>query len=182
MKDGGLLFKNSGPLYKVDCCSNLEWALNDVYHHSTEQDADGSFWVPSVMATSLYDGTPLTHREDAITKISTDGGVLYKRSVTEMFKENDLVWILGIGFSRDPIHLNDIQPALQDSEFWERGDVLLSLKNRHMVFLYRPDTGKIIWYRVGPWLNQHDADFVDDSQVMVFGNNYAEVPVGPQPF
>ncbi len=182
MEDGGLILKDYSPVYKIDHCSRIEWTVNGVYHHSTERDADGSFWIPSILDPSPYEGTPLAHSDDAIEKISTDGKVLFKKSVTEIFKDNDLFWMLGVGYTEDPLHLNDIQPALYDSEYWKRGDVLVSLKNRSVVFLYRPETGKIIWYRMGPWLNQHDADFVGDSQIMVFGNDIIDVPVGPSTF
>ena len=40
-----------------------------------------------------------------------------------------------------------------------------------MVMLYRPSINKVIWYQLGPWLNQHDPDFLSQSQISVFGND-----------
>ena len=37
--------------------------------------------------------------------------------------------------------------------------------------MYRPKTNKIIWLKTGPWLNQHDVDFVGESKISVFGND-----------
>ena len=73
--------------------------------------------------------------------------------------------------NEDPIHMNDIQPALTDSNYWKKGDLLLSLRNRSTVMLYRPSTNKIIWLKTGLWMNQHDVNFVDDETVSLFGNN-----------
>jgi hypothetical protein len=71
----------------------------------------------------------------------------------------------------DPIHMNDVQPALVDSRFWRKGDLLISARHLSTVFLYRPSTGRIVWYKTGPWLNQHDANFLGDSRITVFGND-----------
>jgi hypothetical protein len=48
---------------------------------------------------------------------------------------------------------------------------LISVRNKSTVFLFRPSTNKILWLKTGPWLNQHDVDFVDSTRVGVFGNN-----------
>ena len=37
--------------------------------------------------------------------------------------------------------------------------------------LYRPSTNKILWLKTGPWMNQHDLNFVDEHTISVFGNN-----------
>jgi hypothetical protein len=37
--------------------------------------------------------------------------------------------------------------------------------------LYRPSTNKILWLKTGPWMNQHDMNFVDDHTISVFGND-----------
>jgi len=59
---------------------------------------------------------------------------------------------------------------------------LLSARNLSSVFLYRPSTDKIIWHKMGPWLNQHDADFVDDHRISVFDNNVYGGAPKDQPF
>ena len=40
-----------------------------------------------------------------------------------------------------------------------------------MILIYRPSTDKIIWYKIGPWLNQHDPDFLDQNRISIFGND-----------
>jgi hypothetical protein len=99
--------------------------------------------------------------------------LLFKKSITDILLENGYRGLLfGIGpMERDPLHLNDIQPALTSTEYWQKGDLLISIRNKSTVFLYRPSSNKILWLKTGPWLNQHDANFVDESRISIFGNN-----------
>lgn len=173
--DGGLIFHNfEGPLFKVDACSNVNWVINQDFHHSIEQDADGNLWVPSVIQPSSYDKLKFkNYRDDAITKVSPDGKVLLKISVSKILEENGYRGLLfGAGpYNRELVHLNDIQPALYSTKYWQKGDLLLSMRHRSTVFLYRPSTNKILWLKTGPWLNQHDPDFIGQSKISVFGND-----------
>jgi len=47
----------------------------------------------------------------------------------------------------------------------------LSLRNLSMILLYRPSEEKVIWYRRGPWLHQHDVDVISNHEISVFDNN-----------
>ncbi|MCH8857610.1 MAG: hypothetical protein IIA03_15585, partial [Proteobacteria bacterium] len=50
-------------------------------------------------------------------------------------------------------------------------DVVLSARNISTVFLFRPSTGKIVWLKTGPWLNQHDVDYHGNGNYTIFGND-----------
>ncbi len=76
--------------------------------------------------------------------------------------------------------MNDVQPALSSSKYWEKGDLLISCRNLSTVFLYRPGTGRILWFKTGPWLVQHDVNFFGDSRITVFGDDViGSGPEGP---
>ena len=183
-KGGGLIFKNTSPLRKIDACSNLIFQnAHDEFHHSIETDIEGNIWVPS----HIYPQTlPIQkvgndsrddrgYYDDAIVKLSPDGEILFEKSVSQIFIENDLEYLLfAVGnkrFNNDPIHLNDIQPVNFDGKFWKKGDVFLSLRHQSMVLLYRPLTNKIIWKGTGPFFYQHDVDILNDHTISVFNNN-----------
>ena len=182
--DGGLLFQDDTPLRKINACSNLTFQnSHDRFHHSIETDIDGNIWVPSrfypqslpiekvgrntVSEGGLYD--------DAIAKLSPDGEILFEKSVSQIFIDNGLEYLLfSVGdrsFDTDPIHLNDIQPINFDGEFWKKGDVFLSLRHQSMVLLYRPSTNEIVWKGVGPFFHQHDVDILDNHRISIFNNN-----------
>ncbi len=174
LSDGGIIFQNGGPLFKVNTCSNIEWGIKGFFHHSIEQDPDGNFWVPSAFWPASYDKDVFVRYEDnAIAKVSPDGKVLFKKSVSKILEENGYRGLLfGAGpYDWDAIHLNDIQPAHYSTEYWEKGDLLVSIKNRSAIFLYRPSTDKIVWLKTGPWINQHDPDYIGQSKISLFGND-----------
>ena len=187
LKDGGLVFQDSSPLRKIDECSNLIFQnTQDRFHHSIETDIDGNIWVPSYMYPQTLPiekvGRDIEEEhgyiDDGIVKLSPNGEVLFEKSVSQIFIDNNLEYLLfavgDFGFTKDPIHLNDIQPVDFDGNFWKKGDVFLSLRHQSMVLLYRPLTNKIIWKGTGPFFRQHDVNILNDHKISVFNNNNKE--------
>jgi len=188
-EDGGLIFQDASPLVKIDINSQLVWQNEvDEFHHSIEQDHEGNFWVPTSVSPyqvdKKYVGTTFGRfRDDAITKVSADGEILFQKSVTNILIENNLKSLLfqvnNRDFLNDPIHLNDIQPVLTDGPHWKRGDVFLSLRHQSMIILYRPSTNKIIWKGGTFYIHgQHDIDILDDHRISIFNNNAMTFKVG----
>ncbi len=52
------------------------------------------------------------------------------------------------------------------------------MRNLSLVALYRPSTGRILWWRSFPWRFQHDVNILDDHRISVFDNNVLESPGG----
>jgi len=177
--DGSIIFNNYlSPLIKVDKNSKLIWGVNGIFYHSIEYDADGNVWVSSIIKPSPFLPDLLNdYQDDAITKISPNGKLLFRKSVAQILVENGYrTLLLGVGtYEKDLLHLNDIQPALSSGNYWIKGDLLISLRNKSTVFLYRCSTNKILWLKTGPWLNQHDVDFIDSGRIGIFGNNTVRV-------
>lgn len=175
LEDGGLIVKNHySPLFRLDACAREVWRnASQTFHHSTESDGTGNFWVPGVERPSRIDGVVNSFQDDVIALVDSSGRVLQQRSVAQVLINNGLmplVFTLGV-YVDDPLHLNDIQPVLEDGPYWKAGDLFLSLRKRSMVLLYRPSTDAVVWYRIGPWLSQHDVDILDDHRIAVFNNN-----------
>lgn len=163
------------PLIRVDACSNLKLIRQDaVYHHSIERGLNGGYWVASLVEPSSVDLGDEGFIEDELSLISSDGKVIFQKSLPDILIENSLETLLygwGMKSDNDPTHLNDIQPVYEDGRYWKTGDVFLSLRNRSLVLLYRPSTNKILWFRQGPWIHQHDVNVLNDHQISVFSNN-----------
>lgn len=179
--DGSLIFQDYTPLRKINKCSQLIWQNQEErFHHSNEQDHEGNLWIPTHMypyaisAEKVGDDVE-NYLDDAITKVSPDGKILFQKSVSELFIENDMEYLLfAVGdrvFDFDPIHLNDIEPVLSDGKYWEQGDVFISLRHQSMIILYRPKTNKILWVGTGHFNHQHDVNIVDDHRISIFENN-----------
>ncbi|MDO8206380.1 MAG: arylsulfotransferase family protein [Gallionella sp.] len=191
LADGDIIFNNFTSLVRLSPCNSKPvWVFDEVMHHSNEIDESGSaLWVPSVAQDGLADNPWLRDkiRDDALAHVSTDGRLLEKRSFARILRDNGMESMLlgmsGLQINSDPIHINQIKAAHQDSRYWQRGDLLISARHLSTLFLYRPSTDKIIWHQTGPWMNQHSVDFVDDHSISVFNNNVVSGPItGKQMF
>jgi len=170
-RDGGMIFNSIySPLIKVDICSNLEWFNTEISHHSNEFDFDGNIWTPATLSNSKFKGFRKKFIDDSVNKVSKDGKTLFSKSVIEILVDNNLDHLIGDA-SDDPIHLNDVQPTISDTDYWNKDDLFLSLRELSLILLYRPSTNKIIWYQQYPWVFQHDVDIINDKEIMIFNNN-----------
>ncbi len=181
LDDYSIIFKLDYDLYRLDSNSKLTW-LNEsmMFHHTLEMDHEGNIWSPATIDNGVLNlnskvvnyGTDLPFRDEYITKIDpATGTVLFSKSVAEILIENNYTGLVYGFWQYDPIHLNDIEPVLNDSKYWKKGDLFLSCRNLHTILLYRPSTGKIIWLRTGLWVNQHDVDLKDSTHITVLNNN-----------
>ena len=183
-RDGGLLF-STAPLIKIDQCSNLIFS-NDKrrFHHSVAKDIDENIWVPTIIYPQTLSaekvgrtlGIDGGYSDDGIMKLSPNGEVLFEKSVSQIFVDNGLEYLLFTvsnmsSFKNDPIHLNKIEPVNFDGDYWKKGDVFLSLRHQSMVLLYRPATNEIIWKGTGPFFHPHDVDILDDHRISLLNNN-----------
>lgn len=178
LDDGDIIYNSGAFMARQSICSGKPvWVLDDAFHHSNELDAEGNVWAPSISPDGISDDPWLQEkmRDDALAQVSPDGKLLEKRSFLRILRDNGMealaVGMSGYVLEEDPIHMNEIQPALSDTRYWKRGDLLISARNLSTVFLYRPSTNKILWHSVGPWKNQHAAQFIDDHRISVFDNN-----------
>lgn len=183
-EDGRLIIKDHyAPLIGLDACGRELWRQDGLlFHHSTESDGAGGFWIPGVMTPGTISETAADFVEDAIVHVGADGKILWRRSLTGLLLDQGLDHLLfsGEDYRNDPLHLNDIEPALSDGRFWKAGDLFLSLRNQSLIMLYRPATDEIVWMQQGPWLNQHDVDILDDHRIAVFDNRLYNKGRGPR--
>ena len=178
--EDGSLTAISGLVFKIDFCSNLQW-INDeeIFHHSKMLNPEGNIWIGGQMnprSQYVKKYAIKDFSDDSIIKINTDGKILYNKSVTEILIENNIVadnFALTTSLSNqlDPIHLNDIEPAFTDTEYWQQGDVFISIRHQSAIIHYRPSTNKVINYITGPFAQQHDVDIISDKEISIFNNN-----------
>jgi hypothetical protein len=176
LKDSSLVFNTQYLLFKVDKHSKIVWVNKHIFHHAIESASDTSVWACGTIVNKRPKYM-LTHKDtlvnDAVTLVSTNTGkVIFQKSLYDMLNENGYNYLITIGpFENDAFHLNEVDPAPKDTKYWIKGDLLISMRHRNTVFLYRPSTNKILWLKTGPWANQHSCTFMDDERIMVFGND-----------
>ena len=142
-------------------------------------DLDGNIWVGILMRPeSKYVKKYFlnNYQEDGIAKVSSNGEILYSKSVNELLIENN-IFPKNFAYNsfqlttKNPTHLNDIEPAFTDTEYWKKHDIFMSLRNLSAIVHYRPSTNKIINYITGPFAEQHDVDIISDKEISIFNNN-----------
>ena len=181
LEDGSIISESDySPVFKIDFCSDLIW-INDeeVFHHSKMLDHESNIWLGGQMNPKSYYVKKYSLKnfyDDSIIKINTDGKILFNKSVSEILIENDIVpnnfaYVTLMSKDNDPIHLNDIEPALTDTQHWKQGDVFLSLRHQSSIIHYRPSINKVINYITGPFAQQHDVDIISDKEISIFNNN-----------
>jgi hypothetical protein len=73
------------------------------------------------------------------------------------------------------VHLNKIDELTSDiaDDFplFEAGDLALSIRALNIIMVVDPGTGAVKWWRIGPWVRQHDPEFRSGGTIVVFNNN-----------
>jgi hypothetical protein len=185
--DGDVIFNFPGlGLVRMDRCGEVEWKLPVNPHHSIHIADDGNIWTLGQIyydqPTPDFPGLRPPFRDDVILEISPDGKVLREWSILKLLYDNDLVGALfpaGMAvFEGEPmtdiLHTNDVEilSAMDASAFalFEAGDAVVSIRNLNLLMVLDPDTGIVKWTQTGPWLRQHDPDFLPDGRILVFDN------------
>lgn len=179
----------SNNLYRLDSLSNVIWHNTERnFHHSINVSHEGNIWVCTSgmrgFVSRRYGGQESYYRDDFITKVHSETGeILFNKSISEILMENGYKsfvygyqtnWDKYTGYP-DPIHLNDIEPVLHDGLYWKKGDLFISIRNKSLVFHYRPETNEIKHLIYGPFCNQHDVDVISNDEISIFNNNSTDL-------
>ena len=185
LPDGSLLINYNRTLVRLDKCSRPEWITRHRTHHSVFRSEDGTFWFPLMEFTRDRDKLPKKIKPPYIKEyalqLSETGEVLQQFDLDQILIDNDLeAVLLTTGTEQvsnsvaDFTHLNDIE-VLQSEDadafpLFEAGDIMVSYRNHNLIFIFEPETKTVKWYQFGPWLRQHDPDFLPDGTIAVFNN------------
>lgn len=168
---------------RLDACGRLQWKLRHGGHHSIDRADDGSFWISGYerdVPTDAYPGLDGTLAlVNTLTHVSEDGEIIEEFNVLDVVYENGLDRLIAkYGFQgrrEDITHLNDVEvlssSVADEYPLFGAGDLLVSLRNLHLVFVFDPETGDVIWENHADLIRQHDPDFIGDGWIGVFDNN-----------
>ncbi len=168
-------------LRRIDSLSDIIWRQDSIEaHHAMTLDADSNIWLcsfePVYHALGMYklDGRSVFYKDNYITKLDPEtGSILYHKSISSILEENDRSnYLLKSASVLDPLHCNDVEPAPKTTAYYKEGDVFISLRQPSLVIHFRPSTDEIVNMIKGPFISQHDVDFLNDSTLVLFNNNY----------
>lgn len=179
---------NRSPMFRLDSLSNVVWRQDSLsFHHAVNRAANGDLWACAMQwerggpyiayrGRYLMGDKQVNFLDNSVARIDAKTGhILEVHSMAEVLRSNGLEHlILRSGDAQDPLHLNDVQPALSTGAHFEQGDLFLSFRNLQCVLQFRPATGAVVRVIDGPLAAQHDVDIVNDSTLAIFNNNAQE--------
>ena len=190
---------------KMSKCGRVLWTVDRPTHHSITPALGGGYWVPAHRRIEdirdelllfgvtrerlrqqsdtanhgyenlllLIDENGQVQRELSVLKALVDGG--YERALFDAFQNRPT----------DPTHVNDVElvtPALAEKIAGvSAGDLLVSIRQMHMLAVLDPKTGEVRWSQLGPWVRQHDPDITRDGDIVVFNNAHRELSLNRVP-
>lgn len=179
-------FPSGGGLVKIDKESSILWKLERNTHHDIDVDKQGyiyatahNFYQQARPETGVAEGSVL---EDVILKISPDGKVVDEYSALEAIYNSKYKGLLSLTYSKDmklrwledPVHLNDVDVLPQSLAAhypqFTPGDLLVSLRNINTIGVIDVETKKMKWALTGQSVRQHDPDFMDNGNILLFDN------------
>ena len=179
-------FDRGDLMVRLDGCGRVIWQKDGVFHHAVSPADDGSFWTWRG-ERAAYGHFHYLHNFDAETgRIIREFGLI--EDVIRGAGEGSHVFGVRPDYpfqtnvpdpqvdpTGDLFHPNDIEPLSDDvaDRFpqFESGDLLVSFRNINLVAVIEPASGRVKWSSNGPWLAQHDPDFLDDGTLSVYSNN-----------
>jgi hypothetical protein len=188
LADGSIVagFDHGDVVARLDACSEPVWIKQAIYHHSFEAADDGSLW------TWEGEGTAYGHHDRMVNFDPETGEVLREIGLVDdvIKRMGPAAIVFGVRpdyrfqhFDKDPadkaatdiFHVNDVEPLRAGMApafpMFETGDLLISLRTINLVAVVDPDDYRVKWWSNGPWIGQHDPDFVSDGEIAVYNNN-----------
>ncbi|MBY5992052.1 arylsulfotransferase family protein [Ferrimonas balearica] len=203
LSDGSLVVNVSDKgTVKLNACSQVVWTVDRMTHHSVTQTSSGDFWIPAhreidaIPEHLLFGGVSreelkaeafkkdfVGHSyENLLLLVDGQGAVVRELSVLQALYDagmesavlNALKWRRG-----DVTHVNDVEivtPALAAKlDQVEAGDLLVSLRQMHMLAVMDQHSGALKWHYIGPWIFQHDPDIRPNGNILVFNNGLTDL-------
>jgi hypothetical protein len=189
--EGDIVFSfESGGLVRMDRCGKVLWASDEITHHSPNWLADGGIVVSGGEYVTGKD-TPWPYRapywEDLVYRFDKDGNRTFAKALTTLFNDNGLQPLLTSGSDfrtriDGEFHLNEVEELsagmAADFPMFAAGDLLLSLRNLNMILVTDAKVERIKWWKIGPFIRQHDPDFQKGGKITVFDNHSDETRDG----
>ena len=179
---------------KLDKCGNVIWTVDRMTRHFVTPTHDGNYWIGAnrdiddiadellffdIKRTFLKEG--FQRYENTLLLVNPDGEILDEFSVLKAFHDAGYEGHIFDAFKIDETdltHNNDVEEvtqALADKiDGVNEGDLLLSIRNMHMLVILDKDSHAIKWTYSGSWTRQHDADITPDGNIIVFNNSRKE--------
>jgi len=182
LENGHLLAIYEGlGIVRLDADSNLVWKSGCRAHHDLFVDKNGDIYALARRLTkNPYSKEQKPMLEDFVVVLDKNGKEKRRASIHRAFKISDeYSHITRIRMRRyqdeaDPFHTNTIKlldGGIRDTmpDFTD-GRLLICLRYTDTVAVMDMDMEKIVWAQTGPYRRQHDAQILENGNMLVFDN------------
>lgn len=176
----------------IDKDSSLLWKQFRHLHHSFDEGEDGRIYVlDHQIVAETNPGAPNVippFIEDGITIFRANGEFESRFSLLDSFIDSEYREVIpqiivpssirsvggaaaGLG---NLLHANDVEilrENLADKfSIANPGDLMVSFRELHAIAIIDADSKKVKWFKRGDWFEQHDPDFLDNGNILLFDN------------
>ncbi|WOH39210.1 arylsulfotransferase family protein [Thalassotalea fonticola] len=180
---------------KLDKCGDVKWTLNYQNHHVITETPEGNYWIPSNRAINEIDENLLLGliSKEALLDQEIRHNNEFEQLILLFDNEGNLIKELSVlnslinsGFERhlydsflistfQPTHINDIELVTKELankiKNVSSGDLLVSIRQMHLLIIMDQFTGEIKWSHQGQWIRQHDPDITPEGNIRLFNNS-----------
>jgi len=171
-------------IVKMDKDSNVLWTYDGNAHHDFYVDEEtGNIYaiVQRLLKSPLHglENLPYPMYVDYIVTLSPYGKELEALSLLEAFRDTPFEQMLYHAVEEankpwDHFHTNSVRklPKRFADKFpqFSAGQILVSLRNMASIAMIDPKTRKVVWAYRGPWKWQHDANLLNNGNILLLDN------------
>ncbi len=174
---------------KLDRCSRPLWSIDRETHHDLDVYPNGDLLIVGWQRITekrpdrpgMYPGPEGYYLDEILVRVSPEGKVLEEWSLIDALyasKRQELLFS-GTGSSVssrvvDPLHNNNVEILRADMAdafpLFEAGDIMVSFRNINTILVLDGRTRKVKWSTTGPFLGQHDPDFLPNGHILLYDN------------
>jgi len=166
-------------LVKMDRNSNLIWSYADRVHHDLDIGEDGRIYTLThqIRHRKLKKAYRITapFLDDYIVILSPEGRELQRINILRAIRKSKFRAMLDtVSVPSSPLHTNSVKLVTEEiasrHPYVKAGDILVSMRNVNAIAAIDSETQKVVWAARGPWLGQHDPDFLENGNMLLFDN------------
>ncbi|WP_119300312.1 arylsulfotransferase family protein [Dongia deserti] len=172
---------------RLDRCSRIVWRLPRMTHHSIDHLPNGETLIAvdrkrfaeDPRYPRLAPGPQGYFMENLIVRLRPDGSVAEEISLLNLLYDSGWAALLFSGEqasirTEQPTHFNDIEMLREEMApafpQFRAGDIMVSLRNLNTILVVDGESRRIKWTMTGPFLYQHDPDFMPNGHILLFDN------------
>jgi hypothetical protein len=168
-------------LFKLDKDSNLLWSYQAPVHHDFNVDQEGMIYVleQSIQgkAPEELDFLATPYLDEWVTILNSNGEVQEKINLFAAITNSPYrrsIRRIQESISGDYLHPNSVKKldkeAVKNAPYLEADSLLVDIREIDTIAAISLETKQVYWMLKGPWFYQHDADLLDNGNIMLFDN------------